>query len=373
MTYFKTLFLIHQKNRQTGYFFFLLLLVASISLINTLGRQQETPYLNASTQRQAINASLQDFRNVDLTSPIGQQDPLYLNLVAQSALLARQEQSLLFDDSTLYHQTSLDLATTREAFYQLPAHQSYQRYVPSANENQLNKARSSYFLQHDLPFYTKENNLVLASLILLSTISVLWMPLAHILTSKILLDDLDHLSIQNGFPVSFLHKMMSKILFYLMMFVLGLFLLGGLCGLASLFFPFGRIDYPVAIYLTSFQTVPFWLYSLLIGSYFFLLAVFCMVLNLTLNFLTNQVYTTIFIGLGLYLIPYFAPQSLPWLFWLPSFYLDPVKILQGTFLQGTFSGSYFFGLMVVMGWTLAMVLLLKRNLSSQKLVTRRNR
>ncbi|KAF1301140.1 MULTISPECIES: hypothetical protein [Enterococcus] len=369
MAYFKTLFLINRHNIKYQFLLALTILFTFIQIGNTVS--QNRPFLleENSAARQAVQSILSQFKKIDPSEQETQKDPLYFNLIQQSELLARKEQALLFENWKLLNEASLELVEVRESFLTLPGSKKYQSYLPTLAENQLEKTFFQKIQKDHIPLITENSTLVMAMISLIVSLGFLWFPLNALISSDLLLEEMNHLSVTNGYPISFRKRILLKISFLFGIFLLVLFLILLLAGIMGIFSPIGSLCYPVPIYIQNYQTVPFWLYLFLIIGYLLMLTLFTTLLSLSLNYLLNNLYITIFTSFGLYLLPYFFPNFMKSLWFLPSIFLNPVQLLQGEFLKETFLS----GIGVLATWCLFFITFLSRVLNAQKLKERRHR
>ncbi|MGY3751074.1 hypothetical protein [Vagococcus acidifermentans] len=231
---------------------------------------------------------MSNFKNMDLNSEEAQSDAMYLNLVQQLDLLARQEQAILFENPPLFKESALELTKVRKKVYQMPDYSKYQDYLPTESENFLDETFYQKVNNNHFKIYTKEDNLVLALAHLLALLSLLWLPLVTILCSDILVEETKHQSLTQGFPFSALEKMLMKIVFLATTFSFVLCLVPFIMLILTFFYPLGNLDYPQPVYLFSYQTVSFWQYGLLIFGYLLLVLLFVLLTSLLVNFLTKN-------------------------------------------------------------------------------------
>lgn len=370
--YFQTLITTERKKIKYQLLLILIIIFSLASLIFTL--IQDKPFLleKIMSEQKSVQTILLDFQKMNTDSEEAKGNKLYLNFVEQSELLAKAEMALRFEKNTTLAETAISLSKIRNDFYSLSQNStSYLKSIPDKNENQLNEALYQSLLTQNKSIYEKNNNLVTATLILLSLLSVIWFPLASLVASDSLLEEIKHLSLNSGFPISFRKKIFSKISFMLIYFILALLMIPLIIVSLTYFFPSGDWGYPVAVFVNGYTTIPVWQYVTLHLLSYLLIGIFIALLSIFINYLVNDLYITMFISFSFYLLPYFFPNIAKLLWFLPSIYLNPTTSLAGQFLNHNFLGSFLCGILILSGWSIAILLLLSRLLTSQSLRERR--
>lgn len=371
MNYFSVLFKISKKNLKYRILLIAAVLLAIIQTFFTLSQNRQVLLEENSADRLAVQSVLSEFKKVDLSAPDAKNDPLYTNLVQQSELLARKEQTLLFNNCPLFIDTSIELSTIRKDFRSLPGAENYASYLPAPSDNQLENAFYTRIKKADIPLMTQNNTIVMSMLTLFSLLGILWFPMTTLITNDLLLEELRHLSLTNGFPLALKKRLLTKIGFTTGFLLLALGAVYLVCMAFAVHFPIGDLNYPVPVFLTSYTTLPFIGYLGILTFYFLLLAVFACLLSIVLNYLLNDFYLSLFFSFGLYLLPFFFPAASAKLWFLPAISLDPVKLLQGKYLEFSNCGNYFFGIMVLLFWCLLFLIVIKRMITINTLRDRR--
>lgn len=363
MNYLAATFMENRKSSKFKLLAILFLLFSGVNIIGTLHQSRSFLLEDVSSNRQVVNTILSDFQDLGNPNNVQTEHPLYANLHEQSSLLARLEQTILFESWDSYLTSSLELIDTRLEFLDIPDSENYQTYFPTKNENLLDKAFINELVKSGQPVYTENSQIILALLSFLFFLGILWFPLNAVMSSDILLSDMQHLSVSKGFPISFSTRVLIKTFFQTMLTLASFLVVLLLSVFLSLFYSFGQLNYPVSVYLFDFQTVPFWQYSLLVLLYFSLVSVFACILSLLFNYLFRNMYLTLFASLGVYLPAFFLTgyENYTWI--LPSNFLNPVALLHAEHVTQGFFGSYFNGILVLLIWIGIMIVFLSRRLS----------
>lgn len=363
MNYLLVTFIENRKSSKFKLLAALFLLFSGFSIIGTLHQSKSFLTDEIKSNRQVVNTILSDFQ--DLGNPNNQatEHPFYTNLHRQSSLLARSEQAILFENWDLYLASSLDLIDTRLDFFKIPDSKSYQTYFPTKNKDLLDQAFIKQLADSGQPIYIENNQIILALLSFLFFLGFFWFPLNAIMSSDILLHDIQHLTVSKGFPISFSNRVLTKTLFQTILTLASFLVVLLLSFFLSFFYSFGPLNYPVSVYLFEFQTVPFWQYILLVFIYFFIVSVFCCILSLLLNYLFHNMYLTLFASMGIYCSSLFLAHYEKYTWLLPVNYFNPVSLLNAEKLTHGFYGSYFNGIFVLLFWIAGMIIFLSQKLS----------
>ena len=201
-------------------------------------------------------------------------------------------------------------------------------------------------------------------MLLLALIGLAFAPVCSLITSDFLLAEVKHFSVNAGYPLPINKRLLQKILF-LLLFFLSIFLcILGITLLLSSVYPLGDWTYPVPIYLlTTYRVVPFWLYLFIVTLFFLMIVVFTAICSLFFNTLTKNVYLTFFASFILYSLPFFLPTAAQKLWFLPSNYLNPIAVCEGTFVVNQLIGGPIFGLLVLLMWSVGLFILTRKTVT----------
>ena len=123
--------------------------------------------------------------------------------------------------------------------------------------------------------------------------------------SEMLVYEQRHRTVVNGFPLSFMKKINSKISIHfiqIIMFLVIGFLLGGI--FASRKFGVGDFSYPILIYRNgSFEAIATVDYLLYVFLAMALITILLLYLSVLLNLIFKNAYANVLIGLGVFLLP----------------------------------------------------------------------
>lgn len=348
MNYFTTLFLTERKNPKFLVFFFMIISLTLISFVATLTAKNDFLFAEIRADRGGVKNTLANFQQDTSTST--NDKILVKNLNQQTELLARMEQSLLFEDNDLFNQAAVEMTAVRAEFFRLPQAKKYATNFPTPQQNALKQVFYQNIKATKQPLYAKNDRVILAVLVFFNFFSFGWFLLNSLLNCNIWLSDQLHLRTVQGFPISKTQRISTKLIFYLTVSLIGLLIPVIIAGATSLFVPSGSLTYPVAIYLNTYKTVPFWQYTGFLLGLSFLIALFSAIFSYSLNLLTKNLYLSIFFSFAAFFIPYFLGDTTKMLWFLPFNYLNPVAVLEGSHLATSQLGNYWSGIAILFLW-----------------------
>lgn len=256
------------------------------------------------------------------------------NLSQQQAMLASQANGITFDHPDWYIESGLELAQLRlemhenESFSELPT-----SLLPKENmmhrdlvelkaiqENSIsvmgNSESAAGFIRESLFFF-----------------GLLAFGYLLVFASDILMDDFEHGTMLESYPVTLLQKYASKLIIYStgVLTITGL-TMGIAAAIVSLVWGIGNFNYPIVLYLLGdFKVISLLGYILLFLLYYFVLAIHIILLAMILNrYLKNNI-ATIIVGLVLFIIPYLYPPIGYYLRFLPFYYYNMAYLFNGQF------------------------------------------
>lgn len=256
------------------------------------------------------------------------------NVNTQQQILATQANGIIFEQPNWYLESGFELATLRlemldnAAFSDLPtelmpnADAMYRDFVELENveENSttimVNAESGAGFMREALFIF-----------------GILAFGYLLVFGSDISMDDFEHGTMIESYPITSMQKISSKLLIYSFgatVMTAVTFLLA--MGIVSLIWDTGNFSYPVGMYLLgNFKAIPLWSYILLFFIYYFVLAIHTFLLSMALNqYLRNSI-ATIIVGLVFFIVPYLYPTVTNYLSFLPFHYYNVNSLFNGQF------------------------------------------
>ena len=293
----------------------------------------QTFEIKNKSEAMQINASLLPFQIVN--SDEG--GAVYQNLLMQKSILAKQLNSVLFDQPKKYIETSQELTQLRlELRDEDEFNESISMLQPEITTTLKENAYYSYLIKNQEEVVLKPESFSSLTLLFLVILGICWFPICAFLTANVLEDEYEHSSLVKGQPRPFMKRMLTKISVLYSFFVISFVgsLVTALLWTQTLGNPLFDVTKVNAVQLLDFVILQNWQ---IIGLYFIylsLLFVFVFMLSVFLNVLVKNFYLTLIIELIFYgitiLMPAFISQS-PW--YIGSFII-PSYLFNGDYLSG---------------------------------------
>lgn len=325
-TLFEMKLVLHnRKNWLLGLFLLLLFPVFFISY-----SQSDPVSLEDEKREEAdmINAVLNIYPESYRETPEGEE--VYENLLEQSSLINYQIYYFwMGDPAEEYIEDGLALNELRLRVHELGNKGVPEWGIKPEKEILKENALLRYIEEHGLPIETE--TLVTSQylpVVLQIMGGLLFYFFVLISGSEVLVSEQRHRTVINGFPLSFMKRITSKIGIYFTyiytFLVLGL-LLGGYVAYRKA--GFGDFSYPVLFYrnygfaaISTTSTTRYLLYVLLAMA---LITIMTLFLSILLNILFKNAYANILIGFGLFLLP-----DLLRTVGVESAFLNPIKYVE---------------------------------------------
>ncbi|MED3803527.1 ABC transporter [Lysinibacillus xylanilyticus] len=276
----------------------------------------------------SAQAILSKFQVKD-ASETGDGSELYKNLTKQKSNIALQIATLTLDKQTMYYETSLKLAELREEAFELEGYENVAELLPSKLQNSMDylyfkrmndegKDTISDLFQY-MPFL----------LFFFIHVGAGWYIFISFHTSSILLDDFEHSSIIQGFPVRFDHYILSKCIITFLSIVTSILLIF-ICAIPLwILNGLGNPLEPVAIYLGNATLISTIQYIAMSVGYMILISIFVMLLSIILNVLLKNMYLTLFVHFILFFLPMIFPSLISLIPYNPFNFMNFNDILRG--------------------------------------------
>lgn len=299
-------------------------------------------------ERIQVDGALLSYEIVDATDG----DFLYQNLLAQKRELAKQLNSLSFEEPKKYDQNMTSLLQLRMAAANLAGYKDIQRFQPpiSQTSSQLMLLESRNQEPHTMPGWQISGSDILLSY--LSILGLIWVLICAFMTSNVLEDELEHPSVVQGQPLALFQRLLinasgkSIVLFGGLILSL---LLGSLV-LLLLGYSFFDLSNMSVIFLNGPMLIPKWqkiiIYLLIFVGWFIVMYL----LSFVLNILVKNIFLTLLIETFTYgaLLVVMEISSLP--NWFIGYYISPTLFLSGRYWDvGGSNPTIWLAIMIVLG------------------------
>lgn len=283
-----------------------------------------------------IAGSLLSFQFVD----VDEADPVYQNLASQTSVIARQLNSVLFDQPKKYIESSYELTTLRKNIRKEKGFsKEIEMLQPSLAKVKMDDTYFGYLVNNDETVYLKPETFSTLTLFFLSILGILWFPICAFLTANILEDEYEHESLVKGQPITFVKRCLKR---YMELFVLLVISLGSALVLGYFLTHFlgngvNDLNNAQVVQLLSFTILTNWQVILLYLIYLTILFSFVFILSIFLNILLRNFYLTLILEMIFYALTILLPDFISKSPWYLGGYLIPTYLFEGKFLTDTSS------------------------------------
>lgn len=256
------------------------------------------------------------------------------NIHKQQHILASQANGITFGEIDWYLESGLELATLRlemlgnPAFSKLP-----DSLLPSEDAMQRDLVELEAIEEQGTPLMENAESVSGFAREAILIFGVLAFGYLLIFGSDISMDDFEHGTMIESYPLTSLQKIFSKLTIY----SVGVTVMTSLiflitAALMSFVWDWGNFSYPIGLFsLGNFVAQPLWVYLLIFLFYFFVLAVHTFLLTMALNRYLKHSIATIIVGLLLFILPYIYPPLTNYLSLLPFHYYNITALFNGQF------------------------------------------
>lgn len=303
-----------------------------------------------------VTASLLSFQVVDSKDGT----PVYQNLLLQKSILARQLNSVLFEQPKGYIENSQELNQLRlDIRKEKDFTESINMLQPNLTETLKEEAFYNYLIDHEQEVILKPETFSSLTLLFLTVLGVVWFPICAFLTANVLEDEYEHSSLVKGQPKTFMKRMLTKISVLYAFFIINFVVSLGVSFLLTQFLgnPLHDINQVNVIQLIGFSILANWKIIGLYFMYLSILFIFVFILSVFLNVIIKNFYLTLIIELIIYaltiLLPDFISQA-PWYlgsFIVPSYLFNGYYLTDttATLLNPVFGAVYLVAVSVILG------------------------
>lgn len=276
----------------------------------------------------STQAILSKFQVKD-ASETGDGSDIFKNLTKQKSKIALQIATLTMDRQSMYYEASLQLAELRQEAFQLEGYNDIAKLLPSKLQNSMDYLYFKWMNDAGRDKITDLFQYIPFLLFFFSYVGAGWYIFISFQTSSILLDDFEHSSLIQGFPVRFDFYILSKCMISLFTIITS-FLLIFIC--ASPFWVLNGLGNPldpVGIYVGDAVLISSIQYIAMSLGYMFVISIFVMLLSIILNVLLKNMYLTLFVHFILFFLPMIFPSLISVFPYNPFNFMNFNDILRG--------------------------------------------
>ena len=328
------LFLKNRKNQFLflGVFTLVISLLFYISVQNVNDLAEKTK-IEAATIRNAI--AYVPTHEIE-ENPTTEKYPFYQNLLQESRAVASQEVALtMHNDLDRYVDAGLEVVDVRiqaheEGYSTLP-----KEFIIPLTQSLKEQEIYNYLQDKDIqiePDAQNGANFLVISLMWFSAICFFFLLM---LLSDVLLQDEEHKTIIDAYPIDANQKIIGKIIIQTVssMIILVVLFTAGYFLTAFLFRP-GTLRYPEIIYWRgTFSAIPTSFYIWIFFGFIFVFMIHMILFSAVMNVVFKNKYLNIFIGGALYVIGFLFSAQVPLLRFTPISYFGPSAVLSGQFAE----------------------------------------
>ena len=307
------------------------LIMISVFIYVHIDRYQTFEIKNRSEATQ-VNGALYNYEIVDITEG----STLYQNLLTQNSVLARQLNSVLFNQPKKYIETSQELTELRLA---IRDDKEFDQNIAALQPNITSILKDHTYYSHleetNEEVILKPESFGSLTLLFLSVLGVIWFPACAFLTANVLEDEYEHTSLVKGQPRTFIHRMFHKVAvlysFFALSFVLALVV--GVILTQIWGNPINDLNNSQAIQLIQFSIIKNW--QAILGYFIYLSILFFFIFSLSvfLNVVIRNFYLTLIIEICFYAVTILLPGFISYIPWYVGSFIIPTFLFNGTYLE----------------------------------------
>ncbi|WP_354471287.1 ABC transporter [Lysinibacillus parviboronicapiens] len=259
----------------------------------------------------------------------GDGSDLYKNLVKQKSHIALQIAALTMDKQSMYYETSLQLAELRQEAFELEGYENVAELLPSKLQNSMDYLYFKRMIDEGKDTISDLFQYMPFLLFFFVHVGAGWYIFISFHTSSILLDDFEHASIIQGFPVRFDHYILSKCIIAFLSIVTSILLIF-ICAIPLwIINGLGNPLEPVGIYVGKATLISTSQYIAMSVGYMMVISIFVMLLSIILNVLLKNMYLTLFVHFILFFLPMIFPSLISLIPYNPFNFMNFNDILRG--------------------------------------------
>jgi len=253
------------------------------------------------------------------------------NIFQQQSLTASMYNGILFEEANWLYESGEELGELRLSFAELNQEELPSALFPPVHESKRQVAEYSRLQEtnHDVLIDSRNTSDYLR--LLMQYFGVFAFLFLTVFASDIGVEDFNHKTMVQGYPVPPISRMLTQVGIYLGSILAGSLFVLLLAGIfVSFFWGMSDVTYPMGIYsFGAYQAIPVWQGIIWFVLYYAFLALHIIVLSLLLNHLFKNVYATLVIMIFLYGISFLFPDLSATLAWTPLPYYQMTSVFQG--------------------------------------------
>ncbi|MGE7988158.1 ABC transporter [Lysinibacillus fusiformis] len=276
----------------------------------------------------STQAILSKFQVKD-ASETGDGSDIFKNLTKQKSKIALQIATLTMDRQSMYYESSLQLAELRQEAFQLEGYNDIAELLPSKLQNSMDYLYFKWMNDAGRDTITDLFQYIPFLLFFFSYVGAGWYIFISFQTSSILLDDFEHSSLIQGFPVRFDSYILSKCMISLFTIITSFLLIFICASPLWIVNGIGNPQDPVGIYVGDAVLISSVQYIAMSLGYMFVISIFVMLLSIILNVLLKNMYLTLFVHFILFFLPMIFPSLISVFPYNPFNFMNFNDILRG--------------------------------------------
>jgi len=257
------------------------------------------------------------------------------NILEQQSLTASMYNGILFEEASWLYESGEELGELRLEFAELNQEALPSTLFPPVHESKRQVAEYSRLQEtnHDVLIDSRNTSDYLR--LLMQYFGVFAFLFLTIFASDIGVEDFNHKTMVQGYPVPPISRMLTQVGIYLGSILTGsLFVLLLAGSFVSLIWGVSDVTYPMGIYsFGAYQAIPVWQSIIWFVLYYAFLTLHIIVLSLLLNHLFKNIYATLVIMIFLYGISFLFPDLSAALAWTPLPYYQMTSVFQGAIAE----------------------------------------
>lgn len=276
----------------------------------------------------SVQAILSKFQIKD-ASETGDGSDLYKNLIKQKRSIALQIAALTMDKQSKYYEASLQLTELRKEAFELEGYENIAELLPSKVQNSMDSLYFKWMIDEGKDTISEVFQYLPFLLYFFTYVGAGWYIFISFHTSSILLDDFEHSSLIQGFPVRFDYYILSKCMITFLSIVASILLIF-ICAIPLwIINGLGNPLEPVGIYVGNATLVSTIQYIAMSVGYMIFISIFVMLLSIILNVLLKNMYLTLFVHFILFFLPMIFPSLISLIPYNPFNFMNFNDILRG--------------------------------------------
>ena len=305
------------------------LMIGTFIYVHT--NQYKTFELRNKVEAIQLEATLLSYPIVNSTEG----DPVYQNLLLQKQEVAKQLNSVLFNQPEKYAVTGLELAKLRKDIREEKEfNETVKALQPAIGTILSDELLYTALKKNGQQVILKPESMGSLSLLFIGVLGLIWFPMCAFLTSNILEDEFEHESLVKGQPKTLIKRTLNKGISLYVTLLLGMILAFVIGILLTQFLGDSMNDWRHVnvIQIWNLMVQKNWQIVLWYSLYFTILYFFTFLLSVFLNVVFRNGYLTLIIEILIFALAMILPEFVARSPWFIGGYLLPTNLFQGHYL-----------------------------------------